>query len=294
MKKILILGGNGYIGSHLSVFLKNAGLFVDVFGGRNSDYNTLTEEFFQPYSHIILLAGHSSVASCNGELKSSWNNNVRNFSNLVQKIGDKKLIYASSASVYGNYGQKIYTENDICLNYINNYDVTKNALDFVARDYISNGYNIIGLRFGTVNGPSSLIRKDLMLNSMVLSAIDTGIININNKNISRPILALKDLSSAVLSIINGIFYSGIYNLASFNTTVDVLSQLVSEKTNAIINDNGNFSAVYDFNINTSLFCSTFKFKFNETPETIINDLIGCYNTKSVVLTKRDIVFHYEG
>lgn len=295
MKNILIIGGNGYIGSYLSGFLKTSGFFVDVYGSRNSDYNILTKEFLSPYQYIILLAGHSSVAACNGELKSSWNNNVRNFSNLVQKMHiNQKLIYASSSSVYGNSGEKIYKEDDVCLNYINNYDITKNALDFVAKDYITNGSNIIGFRFGTVNGAAPVIRTDLMINSMVHSAITNGYIDINNKHVSRPILAIKDLSNAMLSVINGIFYSGIYNLASFNSTVNEISSVVKEKTSVDIINHGNREGVYDFNTDTSLFKQVFKFKYNETIESIVDDLIESYTTKNLILTKRDRYFHYEG
>ena len=32
----------------------------------------------------------------------SWNNNVRNFANLLSKLNGTKFIYASSSSVYGN------------------------------------------------------------------------------------------------------------------------------------------------------------------------------------------------
>lgn len=295
MKNILIIGGNGYIGSYLKLFLESRGLFVDVYGSRNSDYNVLTKEFLSAYQYIILLAGHSSVASCDGPLASSWNNNVRNFSNLVNKLSTKqKLIYASSSSVYGNKGGKVYNENDVCLNYINNYDITKNALDFVVKDYIANGNNIIGFRFGTVNGPSPIVRTDLMINAMVHSALTENIININNKNISRPILSINDLGRAMLTVINGIFYSGIYNLASFNSTVDEIASVVSKRTKVHVFDHGNNSGVYDFATDTSLFRSVFNFEYTGSIESIIGELIHCYNHQNPKLVKRNTYYHYEG
>ena len=81
--KILIIGGEGYIGTYLNKHLISQGLEVQTFGNRRLDYNILGREFLSQFSHIVLLAGHSSVQCCLGSLDSPWKNNVRNFKNLV-------------------------------------------------------------------------------------------------------------------------------------------------------------------------------------------------------------------
>lgn len=295
MKKILIIGGNGYIGTHLSKFLKKD-YNIQIFGKKENDYNNLSKEFISQFEIIILLAGHSSVLMCNGDLNSSWNNNVRNFSNLVEKTNyNQKIIYASSSSVYGNLGNKVFKEEDFCLNFVNNYDLTKISLDLVAEKFINKGRSIIGLRFGTVNGGSNLIRKDLMINSMVYSAMYNGNITISNKNISRPILSIKDLSRAVKSIIDSeLFFSGIYNLSSFNSTVEQISNFVKSKINVDIIDNGNFNGTYNFNIDSSKFEKLYNFKFLETPISIIDDVIHCYNNCNPEIVSRSQYFYYRG
>lgn len=295
MKKILIIGGNGYIGTYLNEFLKND-YTIKIFGKRYDDYNLLSKEFISNFEIIILLAGHSSVLMCNGDLNSSWNNNVRNFSNLIEKTNNKqKIIYASSSSVYGNNGNKIFKEEDFCLDFVNNYDLTKISLDLVAEKFINSGRSIIGLRFGTVNGGSNLIRKDLMINSMVYSAMYNGNITISNKNISRPILSIKDLSRAVKYIIDSeVFFSGIYNLSSFNSTVEEISKFVKSKIDVDIIDNGNFNGAYNFNIDSSKFEKQYKFKFLETPQTIIKDVIDCYTNCYPIIVSRSQYFYYTG
>ena len=96
--KVLILGGTGYIGSYLSTHLRNHGMEVECYGNRGVDYNELGRIYLQQFSHIILLAGHSSVQCCDGPVSSPWKNNVRNFKNLVDKVTEKQtIIYASSA-----------------------------------------------------------------------------------------------------------------------------------------------------------------------------------------------------
>lgn len=290
--KILIIGGHGYIGSTLTPYLREKSLDAVAFGNRNEDYNLLTTRELDSYDKIILLAGNSSVLSCKGELKAPWNNNVRNFYNLVNKTSTP-IIYASSGSVYTNSHGKVCTENNISIEYCNNYDLTKISLDHVAKSYMARSKNIIGLRFGTVNGASSLIRKDLMLNSMVYSAMTTGKIFVTNKHLNRPILAIKDLCAAMYTLITCRWASGIYNLASFNTTVDDISQIVAQKLNCEIVDNGNTAYPYDFLINANKFKYLYKFNFEQTPENIIDDLVECYSNNPVII-ERNTYFDYQG
>jgi nucleoside-diphosphate-sugar epimerase len=272
-------------------------LSVDTYGDRQTDYNTLSSEFIQSYEYIILLAGHSSVACCNGELKSPWNNNVRNFSNLIEKTNTlQKIIYASSSSVYGNEGGKVFGETDLSLSFVNNYDLTKISLDLLAQKYISSGRNIIGLRFGTVNGGSTVIRRDLMINSMVYAAKTTGTISVNNKNVTRPILSIRDLGRAMYYIVNDRhqFRCGVYNLASFNSTVDQISKLVKEKTGSEIIDKGDYAGIYDFETNPSKFINSYNFKYEDTVESIIDNVIDCYYNKNPKIVRRNEYFNYIG
>jgi len=295
MKKCLIIGGKGYIGSHLWSYLLHRGIYSEYYGDRDTDYNLLSSEYLQNYEYIILLAGNSSVLSCAGELKSPWNNNVRNFSNLIEKTSnEQKIIYASSSSVYGNKGGKIFNEDDFSLEFVNNYDLTKISLDMIARDKINQGRKIIGFRFGTVNGSSPVIRRDLMINSMVYSALNNGIINVNNKHVSRPILSIRDLSRAMTRVILDKFHSGIYNLASFNSNVNQISNLVKERTNVEIIDKGDYAGIYDFNTDTTKFQQTYDFKFKDTVEDIIENVIYCYKNNNPVIVTRDKYFNYEG
>lgn len=292
---VLIIGGKGYIGSSLLSHLLDLGIYTEYYGDRNTDYNVLTPEFLNRFEYIILLAGNSSVLSCAGDLKGPWNNNVRNFSNLLKKTSNKqKIIYASSSSVYGNKGEKVYNEDDFSLDFVNNYDLTKISLDMVAKDAIHKGRNIIGFRFGTVNGGSKVLRRDLMINSMVYSALTDGVINVNNKHVSRPILSIKDLCRAMERVIRDEFKPGIYNLASFNSNVDEISKLVKEHTNVDIIDKGEYPGVYDFLTDTTKFQEAYNFKFKETVESIIIDVIDCYKNRTPKIVTRDKYFNYEG
>ena len=295
MKKTLILGGNGYTGSVIKKYLDNI-FDVDVYGSRSDDYNKLDKEYINSFEYVILLAGHSSVQRCDGPLLPVWNNNVRNFHNLLQKMTpEQKLIYASSASVYGNsdYDGE-YTESYTNYEYVNNYDLTKISLDMLAKNYISEGRNIVGFRFGTVNGESDVLRIDLMINAMVHTAINQGVINVTNKHVNRPILGTNDLSRAMKqTIIANDFVPGIYNLTSFNSNVDAISKTISNVLGTQIIDNGN-TITYNFKMSNSKFSDVYKFKFEDTVDTITENVIECLNNKNTVVVKRNEYFDYKG
>lgn len=293
-KTVLILGGEGYIGSRLQEVLREH-FTVDIVdicwhhGCLNpliirKDYSELSPEFLSKYDVIVVLAGHSSVKSCEGDIKSSWLNNVTNFNDLLKKLNfsrkiEKQLvIYASSASIYGNSNPgETHKENCVNFSPVNNYDITKYALDLLGQIAIDNGENVIGLRFGTVNGWSPNLRTDLMLNSMFKSALTESKVQVTNKHVARAVLGLEDLCNAILACIDNP-NPGIYNLSSFNSTVQELADIVSKKLNVPIIDNGDVTGVYDFSLDNSKFTKTFNFKFEQTPETILDDLLNKYTS----------------
>mgnify|MGYP006268277401 CR=1 FL=1 len=300
---VLIIGGNGYIGSRLRQYLAQSHSVVSIDSGwfnRDSsslimDYRDVTPELLDEFDAIVLLAGHSSVNLCNGDIKAPWLNNVTNFENLVSKLNKQHLlIYASSASVYGNSepGQ-LHTEDYINFNPVNNYDITKYTLDLQAQLEIDAGKSIIGLRFGTVNGWSPNLRTDVMINAMFDSAKRNKQIVVTNKHISRALLGIEDLCRAIDKCLGAQHpeFSGIYNLASFNTTVDEISQIVSKELNVPIEDRGTTSGAYDFGLDCTKFKKRFSFEFQETPYSIVQSLVNGYN--SCQIERRDEYITYE-
>ena len=189
------------------------------------------------------------------------------------------LIYASSGSVYGSTNTTSLEDVPLKFKPINNYDLTKYSLDVHAEKFIRDGHNIVGLRFGTVNGWSPNIREELMINSMTKKAIREGTILINNKTIKRPILGISDISRAIREIIESP-KAGVYNLASFNDTVQSISTYVSNSLNAKIEETLNVSGTYDFNMSTDKFQSVYNFNFNESIESIVNELVDKDNNYS--------------
>ena len=310
VKKILLIGSNGYIGTYL--YKKLYKLYnitcVDTcwFNAPPKDINLIKEDFnnlkkslIQKYDIIILLAGHSSVKMCEGKFSNAFNNNVTNFINLLHKINkNQKFIYASSSSVYGSVGGKTVNENYYGFKPYNQYDISKHVVDLYAEKSETEFY---GLRFGTVCGYSPIMRSDVMINAMTTSAIENGEIKLYIKNIMRPVLGIQDLCRAIESIIEcKEDKRGLYNLASFNKTAEQIAYEVSEvtKTPVIeyetdptqIENQKAQTKCYNFSISTKKFKKNFNFKFNENVESITKSIIENYN--KIKLTKRDKIYNY--
>jgi len=309
MKKVLIIGGNGYIGSRLYNDYKDIYkiTIVDSFTSKHShpnnyecDYDTLNKEFYSQFDVVILLAGHSSVKMCEGDIKHAFNNNVKNFVNLITKLNPKqKFIYASSSSVYGNVGKKVVNEDYSTFIPHNHYDITKHMIDLYA-DKIQAEY--YGLRFGTVNGYSPIVRKDVMINSMTYNAISDNEIKLYIKDIVRPILGINDLSRAIRTIIECKQDNrGIYNLASFNETAENIAYAISDLLNIPVKeyetDPTNFTnsklqtKSYNFSIDSFKFKKTFQFEFKDDVKSITKGLID--NFTDITFVDRNQPKEYE-
>ena len=308
MSRVLIIGGNGYIGTRLYNYLDFDIDVIDTcwFGKVIedtivADYKTMSKEFYSEYDTIILLAGHSSVKMAEGNLNSCFKNNVTNYIQLLEKLNDKqKFIYASSSSVYGSVGGRTVNEKYYGFEPYNQYDISKHTSDLYA---VKSELQYYGLRFGTVNGYSPVLRTDVMINAMVNSALKDGEIKLFIKDTMRPILGIVDLCRAVRTIIRygSKNESGLYNLASFNKTAEQIAHEVGDVMNVPVieyeTDPTNITNVknqtkaYNFSISTLKFRKTFKFKFKETVESITESLINNWDTMKK--TDRSEAFDYE-
>ena len=301
MKRTLIIGSGGYIGSRLMKEMQATGVDINWFkkGRKDVDFKDLTRDYYSEFDNIILLAGHSSVKMSEGGLNSCFNNNVRNFIDLIEKLDKQKLIYASSSSVYGSVGGKTVNEKYFGFEPYNQYDISKHTADLYAQ---KSDVEYYALRFGTVNGYSPFLRSDVMINAMVNSAINDGHIKLYIKDTMRPILGINDLCESIRYILaSDEDKRGLYNLASFNKTAE---QIAYEVANVMgvqvhefdadptqIKNTKSQTKDYNFSISTLKFRREFGFKFKDTVESLATELKDRWN--DMKKTDRSKVINYE-
>ena len=301
LKRTLIIGSGGYIGSRLMKEMQATGVDINWFkkGKKDVDFKDLTRDYYSEFDNIILLAGHSSVKMSEGGLNSCFNNNVRNFIDLIEKLDKQKLIYASSSSVYGSVGGKTVNEKYFGFEPYKQYDISKHTADLYAQ---KSDVEYYALRFGTVNGYSPFLRSDVMINAMVNSAINDGHIKLYIKDTMRPILGINDLCEAIRYILaSGEDKRGLYNLASFNKTAEQIAYEVAnvmgvqvqefEADPTQIKNTKSQTKAYNFSISTLKFRREFGFKFKDTVESLATELRDRWNDKKK--TDRSEVIDYE-
>ena len=131
------------------------------------NYKSL-ESYIKKYkiNFIIHLAAQAGVRYSLKNPHTYIENNVTAFLNILEimkKRKIKKIIYASSSSVYGKIKNKIFSESLDTSSQINIYAASKKSNELMAHAYHDlYRINSIGLRFFTVYGPYG--RPDMSLN----------------------------------------------------------------------------------------------------------------------------------
>jgi UDP-glucose 4-epimerase len=276
--KILLIGANGYIGCRVLKELRRTG--ADVTGIDNYlradrqqeldpdivqvSYQNLKPNFLDTFTDCVWLAGHSSVGMSVADEHGALRNNLYDLIDFSNSFRGR-LIYASSGSVYSRPIAEASIESSTLMAPSNIYDYTKVAFD----NYLSaTNKQAVGLRFGTVNGWAERLRKELMLNSMVLSCKENGYLWASNTKAFRPILFIEDLVRAIVAILNSQVAQGIYNLASFNMSIGQIAAEIADELGAEIKYKPD-SPTYNFMMDTSSFEKTFDFEFSGTPTAIL-------------------------
>ena len=192
MKRILITGCAGFIGSHLTEKLLSQGLTIvgidnfdpfydrsmkerNMLGFINHPNFTFTEadladkqqleKLFPSVDLIVHLAGKAGVRPSIDDPAGYIRANIlatQNILDLMQERGIKKMAFASSSSVYGNNTKTPFSEEADVSRPISPYAFTKKACELINYTYHHlYQFDIINMRFFTVFGPRQ--RPDLAI-----------------------------------------------------------------------------------------------------------------------------------
>jgi len=174
MKNIFITGGAGYIGSHMVKYFLNKRFNIIVFDNLSFGHKELVDEnaifekgdlcstsdlnrVFRKYSFDVVMhcAALSNVCKSVEAPLEYYKNNVIGTINLLEtmlKFGVKKIIFSSSASVYGKSTSRLIKEN--CnLQPTNPYGASKMMVEKILNDFdTAYGLRYVSLRYFNAAG----------------------------------------------------------------------------------------------------------------------------------------------
>ena len=146
--RVLIIGIDSFTGKYLSKYLKDNG--YSVYGTTKKSCDIRKKEDIKKIlidiraDYIILLAGVASPAY--GDISAFYHINTIGAINLLESLVElnmqpKKILLASSATVYGNLGVEVLDES-LCPKPANHYGASKYSMESIASNYF-NRLNII-------------------------------------------------------------------------------------------------------------------------------------------------------
>ena len=256
IKKVLVTGGLGFVGSRLVPKLVGAGKSVDIMDFvafdqgqlqqvvKESDVELIeadirdeakTRHLFErkSYDAVIHLAAISNDPSSKLDpvLTTSVNRDgVQQLMRLAKEAGVDRLIYASSASVYGIKEDVDVTES-LSLEPLTLYAKYKADGEDYLNDLTDKQFCGVSVRAATVCGYSPRLRLDLVVNLLTAHALTKGHIRVFGGDQMRPHIHVDDLTDAYLQLlerpaeqING----EAFNIVRDNLSVMNLAELIQQ------------------------------------------------------------------
>lgn len=253
-KTILITGGLGFIGGHLSDLLIRSKCKVIIsyyYRDEQARYNLLklnkkttivrsnilslnqTLELISKYKikYIVHLAAESQVTSAYYKPLNTLNTNVMGTAILLEAArtyGIEGIIIASSDKAYGK-SNKPYREKDALFG-DHPYNVSKSSADLIAQTYHKT-YNlpVIVTRFGNVYGEADL-HFDRLIPGICKAIVGKKVFEIRSDGkYSRDYINVKDVVSGYMFLIKNLkrFQGSVFNFSSSDnfSVMDVIFKI---------------------------------------------------------------------
>lgn len=243
MKKVLITGGAGYIGSMLATDLIKLGYKVTVIDlmkysetsidhlhfNRNFEFINgdatnpkLLKQHIKNKDIIIPLAALVGAPLCEKYKYLAKKTNFGGIKLIVENIKkNQKLIYLNSNSGYGIGEKNKFCDENSPLKPISLYGLTKKQSEELV---IKKNNNFICFRLATVFGYSYRMRTDLLVNFFVNESLKKKKIEIFEPNFRRNFIHVKDVVNAIIYSINNFkkLKNSTYNLGLSNANITKL------------------------------------------------------------------------
>ncbi len=220
MEKILIIGSNGFIGSHLSAYLKEKGF--DIYGCGTAAESLLNIKYFQvdslnpDYSQILKQVECSAIINCSGaanvpdSFKTPESDFILNTANVMKQLeamrkagsafSDCTYLNISSAAVYGNPAE-LPIKEDAKLSPVSPYGFHKLCAEAICNEYRTL-FNINASSLRVFSAYGSGLRKQIFYDIARKALHDSEIHVFGTGNETRDYIHIKDVCHAIYLLIS--------------------------------------------------------------------------------------------
>jgi len=216
MKKVLIIGNQGYLGSRLTDYLQtqkyscvgaDIGYFVNGVLYPNQEIpmidkeaRTISENDIKSFDVVIMLAGISNDPFGNLSYEEVYNP-TRLYAIKIAKICKKlgvRYIFPSSCSIYGDGADGSQLNENSPTNPLTPYSLNKLQIEQDLSELADENFSPIALRFGTVFGCSPRIRFDVVINMLCGMAVSEKKVILNSDGQAwRPHVHIDDVCESI-------------------------------------------------------------------------------------------------
>ena len=302
MKRILLVGGAGYVGTELTKLLLKNNYYVTVYDlfiygenllksyvGQNlnlirGDIRDLSKlkKVLNNFDFVIHLACISNDPSFDLDPKLGKSINYDPFEELVKiskESGVKRFIYASSSSVYGVKGEENVTE-ELSLEPLTDYSKYKALCEEILLQKRTDDFNTLILRPATVCGYSPRMRFDLTVNILTNHAVNNGKITVFGGAQMRPNIHIEDMTDVYIKSLqwsDNDIDGKIYNVGYHNHSVRDIADIVRD----VVGDNVEITtqATDDqrsYHISSEKIKEELNFESQHTLVDAVNDLLKAF------------------
>lgn len=297
--KVLVVGGAGYIG----------GLTVDVLTDQDHTVHVLDNLMYEPrflkkvpffnrdirvtdelvhlcrtekYDSIIWLAALVGDSACSADTTLTNEINYEALKRFVASTADLTyhMVFMSTCSVYG--AQEGLLDEMSPTSPLSTYAITKLKSESVVKQRASHTIQRLGTVYG-VGDPYSRLRLDLVVNVLVVNAIQEGSINIMGGQQWRPIISVRDVAGytaeAAIRHIHGT-----YVLACENCTISEMGTRVANSIpgTTILNKPMKKEDERNYKVNTAKADQTYHYKCQQKIEHAVPEIAKLIQDNRIV------------
>jgi len=223
MRKVLLVGGAGYVGSVLAEELLERGYAVKILdrlyygeaGLREvrdrvelvvADMRRLPPDLLQDVDAAVNLGGLSNDPTAEYNPKANYEMNTlatKTLAEMCKAAGVRRYVFASSCSIYdrgvGNDDKDVIQDEETPVSPRAAYSGSKREAEKILLSMAGDDFCPVILRKGTIYGFSHRMRYDLVVNTFVKFAMSQGYVNLHyGGEMWRPLVDVRDVARAYI------------------------------------------------------------------------------------------------